>query len=143
MPDAEFLQVIGERYGGLPTVIAQDPELLALFLPTLRADVLAHETYEYRKEEVLDVPVIGLGGRDDLTVEPARIAGWAEETECFMELMVFPGGHFFIQTEQESVVSFLGKRTIEHLGLSQQPDGSGDSAASGGYKSVSAVSDEG
>jgi medium-chain acyl-[acyl-carrier-protein] hydrolase len=109
LPDGRFVDEIRRRYGGLPEAVSDDPELLALFLPTLRADVVAHETYRYRPEKKLRVPIVGLAGVDDRTVRPSELDGWADETTSFEGVKVFRGGHFFIQSEQESVVSFLGE----------------------------------
>src|SRR4051812_17390001 len=38
LPDAGFIGEMTRRYEGIPKVILDDPELLAYFLPTIRAD---------------------------------------------------------------------------------------------------------
>ena len=45
LPDDAFLDAMQRRYGGVPDVVRNEPELLALLLPALRADVRAFETY--------------------------------------------------------------------------------------------------
>ena len=38
-PEPAFVEQVSARYGALPKVIADDPELMRLFMPTLRADL--------------------------------------------------------------------------------------------------------
>ena len=39
LPDAEFIAMLRRRYNNIPDAVANDPELMAIFLPLLRADV--------------------------------------------------------------------------------------------------------
>ena len=48
LPDDEFLDALAVRFGGVPDAIRAEPELLALLLPALRADVRTFETYAPR-----------------------------------------------------------------------------------------------
>jgi surfactin synthase thioesterase subunit len=57
LPDGEFVEELNRRFGGLPAAIVEEPELLELFLPVLRADVTLLETHVFTAETPLDVPM--------------------------------------------------------------------------------------
>jgi medium-chain acyl-[acyl-carrier-protein] hydrolase len=59
LPQTEFLEAI-RRYNGTPELVFQEPKLLELFLPILRADFSLLETYIYKDEKPLDCPITTL-----------------------------------------------------------------------------------
>lgn len=101
--DDEFLAALDRRYGGIPAAIRGERELLALMLPTLRADLRIAEAHEYRAEEPLPLPIMALGGIDDPAVDEASLSGWARETSAGFALRRFRGGHFFVQESRQDV----------------------------------------
>ena len=76
------------------------------FEPILRADFQAVETWEYRPETPLPVPLIVLHGRHD-GVSTAEAAAWAAETSSRFELHEFDGDHFFIQQHWPKIASII------------------------------------
>ena len=59
--DPEFITEICQRYGGVPDEVLRQPELLALFLPCLRADMTLIEHYTYvSTRRRWGVPALGL-----------------------------------------------------------------------------------
>jgi medium-chain acyl-[acyl-carrier-protein] hydrolase len=103
LPDDLFLMKLEHRYGGMSPIILQDPELMELLLPTLRADVAAHETYHYSEEEPLDSVIRVLGGTSDVTTTEQGLRGWQRHTKNSFQLTMLEGDHFFIRTNQKSV----------------------------------------
>jgi surfactin synthase thioesterase subunit len=97
LPVNRFVQEL-KRIGGTPDVLLRDPELLEAFLPLLRADFSVNETYRYRLEEPLGIPLTAFGGERDPRADVAEIREWAVQTSARFEHRIFPGGHFF--TEQ-------------------------------------------
>jgi medium-chain acyl-[acyl-carrier-protein] hydrolase len=106
LPDDQFLAQVRARYGGIPDVVLQEPELLALLLPTLRADLEAVETYSYEPEAPLDVPISALGGLTDPWATLEDLEAWRGETRAGFKLSRFPGGHFYLE---ESEAALLGE----------------------------------
>lgn len=99
--DAELLSQI-ERLGGpLPAELRADPELLAITLAGLRADLEVIETYSYRPERPLECPVTVVVGADD--GRAARAAEWRDHTAGRIDLHVLPGGHFYFRERQSDV----------------------------------------
>jgi surfactin synthase thioesterase subunit len=74
-------------------------------LPCLRADFTAFETYEYRAESPLDIPISAFGGDADNYVRTHEVAGWREQTTGRFRMRVIPGNHFFLQTERDRVLA--------------------------------------
>lgn len=100
LSDAEFLDRICKRYQAIPQVVLDEPELLRIFLPTLRADFTLIETYRYVEEPALSCPVSVYQGRDDVTVSFDQLAGWRTLTSGDFKIELLPGGHFFLQTDR-------------------------------------------
>ena len=97
LPDAEFVRALCRRYDGIPSVILQDPELLSLFLPVLRADLELVETYGHYASEPLACPIYALGGEDDTRIDEERLRGWQKHTTGDFKHRIFSGGHFYLQ----------------------------------------------
>jgi medium-chain acyl-[acyl-carrier-protein] hydrolase len=94
LPREEFVERL-RWYGGTQTEVLGDPELLELFLPTLRADFALVETYAYRAEPPLDVPIVAYGGTGDPETKPSDVDAWAAQTSSDFRSAFFDGGHFF------------------------------------------------
>jgi medium-chain acyl-[acyl-carrier-protein] hydrolase len=107
LSDAEFVDAICARYNGIPQIILEQPEMMRMFLPIIRADLEAIETYTYLQETPLDVPFFLYGGRDDEQVAPENIAGWRMLTEARSEQRLFTGGHFYLQGERDALIQAL------------------------------------
>lgn len=101
-------EVLVERlrtYNGTPPEVLANDELLALVLPTIRADFEVLETY-LPNLAPLDVPVTVFGGRDDPLVSPADLMGW-RTVASMSGLRVFTGGHFYLADQGRAVVDAI------------------------------------
>ena len=107
LPDREFIAELKRRFAGLPAVILAEPELLALFLPILRADLTMLERHEFRTDTVLDVPIMACGGQDDPQTLPDALAAWRELTTGEFAMRHFPGGHFYLHEQRDSFLPVL------------------------------------
>lgn len=105
LPDDAFVAKMQERYGAIADVILQSKELMALFVPVLKADFAVIETYQYQVEEPLTCPITAFGGTQDRVLRVSDIEGWGEQTTGAFKTQMFTGGHFFIQTQQSAFVS--------------------------------------
>ncbi|MFB7343556.1 thioesterase II family protein [Streptomyces hydrogenans] len=82
--------------GGTGAALLDDPELLGLVLPVLRADHAALAAYRPTAAPPLDCPVVGLTGDRDSEATPDEVAAWGAHTTGPFTLRTFPGGHFFL-----------------------------------------------
>lgn len=111
--DAALVAEVERRYGGIPREIRDDPELLGLVLPILRADLQAYETYRHTPAAVLDLPLLALGGTEDTNVSRAQLEDWAGYTRGPFESVMLPGGHFFLQENRRAAAPIV-RRFLEH-----------------------------
>lgn len=114
LSDAAFAEEVQQRYNNIPTVIRQDPELLALFLPILKADFSILETYQYTPGPAFDFPISAYGGLQDPTVSQEELAAWQQHTSQGFSLQMFPGDHFFIQSQREPLLQAILKELLIH-----------------------------
>jgi surfactin synthase thioesterase subunit len=87
--------------------LLDDPLMLELALPLLRADLAIVEHYVYGAEPPLDVPIVAFGGIGDPEAAEAQVHGWQAQTTKAFSMQMFPGGHFFVSRETETVLRAL------------------------------------
>jgi medium-chain acyl-[acyl-carrier-protein] hydrolase len=115
LPDTAFIQAVREL-NGTPLELFDDPELLDLVLPLLRADFKAIESYVYGAEEPLPCPIIAYTGTEDAEVPAEEVAPWQEHTTSRFRLRFFPGDHFFLQDETETLVPLIAQDVLDCSG---------------------------
>jgi medium-chain acyl-[acyl-carrier-protein] hydrolase len=92
-----------------PAALLDDPELAAIYLPILRADLTLHETHPHRVAAPLAAPLTAFGGADDPIVRPADLDAWAEHTRAGFDVAIFPGGHLFVRSARAAVLARLAE----------------------------------
>ena len=105
LPEDAFVAEMRRRYGGIPDEVLAEPELMALLLPALRADIQALETYVVSRSAPLPFPVTAYGGADDALNPRAHLEAWRDETESDFRVRMFPGGHFYLDARRDEVVA--------------------------------------
>jgi medium-chain acyl-[acyl-carrier-protein] hydrolase len=106
LPDGEFIAHLASL-NGTPASILGDPKLLRLFLPTLRADLQAAETYSYVAGPKLTCPVASYHGASDPEIPVEDLEAWRAETRGPFTRHTFPGDHFFLRTSEGLVMQRL------------------------------------
>ena len=106
LPDRILIKEIQNRYNGIPDVVLQNPELLHLFLPTLRADLTLVETYRFESGDIA-CPITAFGGLRDERVKVSELHAWQERTRGEFRIELFPGGHFYFQNEEKALVQTI------------------------------------
>ncbi|MES2740498.1 MAG: alpha/beta fold hydrolase [Pseudomonadota bacterium] len=104
--DADLIAVL-RQYNGAPAAVLDEPELMALMLPTVRADFALAADYHYRAGTPLTVPISVYGGDSDPHVNVDELSHWQEETSQPVLLRRFAGDHFFIQSARQAVLAQL------------------------------------
>lgn len=118
LSDSEFVREIQHRYGGIPSEILRNPDVLQLLLPALRADVRSLELYEHRSNQAVPLPIVAYGGDSDPIVSPEDLTPWSEETSVSFDTVVFSGGHFYFQDDPSPLMDDLARRLEEAVGVS-------------------------
>lgn len=104
LPDPAFKEELAARYGMSRALLA-DAELMAMVMPSLRADFTALETYRATPGQELAVPIHVLHGQKDQLVHPEDLAAWRELTTAPSTLHEIDAGHFFVDTHRAWVLS--------------------------------------
>ena len=81
---------------GTDDSVFDDPEVMRLVLPAVRADYRAVETYAYEPGPLLTCPMTAVIGDSDPRVDRAEAEAWRQQTTGEFSLRVFPGGHFYL-----------------------------------------------
>ncbi|MEU6679658.1 alpha/beta fold hydrolase [Streptomyces sp. NPDC046925] len=102
--DEELLTEL-HRLGGVGREVLDDPEMLSMIMPAVRADYRALATYGMTPGASLDCPVTVLTGEADPIVSPEEAAQWEGLTSAPTEVRVFPGGHFYLQDQVGQVAA--------------------------------------
>lgn len=97
LPDQDFIDQLSQRYGGLPDILLREPDLMAIFLPVLRADLKMIETHVFQAEAPLETPIIAYTGELDSRATPALAEEWSAFTTHWRGVRTMPGDHFFLQ----------------------------------------------
>jgi surfactin synthase thioesterase subunit len=105
LPDDAFVAEMRRRYGGIPDEVLAEPELMALLLPSLRADIHALETYVASRPAPLPFPVTAFGGLDDALTPRAHLEAWREETPEAFRVRMFAGGHFYLESRRDDLLA--------------------------------------
>nr|APD71699.1 type I polyketide synthase 5 [Streptomyces sp.] len=108
LPDAELVDEL-RRMRATPEEILSEPELLRLFLPTIRADLAVAETYPAPETRPAG-PVTAFAGAGDALVTPEQLRRWGELTDGPFDLEEFPGGHLFLTDNGKAVVEQIVRR---------------------------------
>ncbi len=107
LPDDQFIASLASRYGGIPQAILKNAELLQLFLPALRADFILLDEYRYVPSSPLECPVLLLGGSEDTSVHRAELEAWQELMKEPIEVLQFPGTHFYLHDRRDGFLRAL------------------------------------
>jgi len=109
-----FVAEMRRRYDGIPEEVLRSPELMELLVPTLRADMMALESYTHVAGPPLECPITAYGGLEDSDATEPEIAAWAPYSRGAFRYRILLGNHFFIQTSRAAVAGDVGT-TLEGL----------------------------
>jgi len=97
------------RLDGIPQELLDNHELMQLALPALRADTALYRNYVYSEGPPLACDIRAYGGADDERITRWHLETWAEQTTKSFSVEMFPGGHFFLNTNQAEFLAALSR----------------------------------
>jgi len=128
LPDDEFLEALRDLYDP-PEEAMKIPELRALLLPTLRADITLCESYDHSPEAPLGCPIFAFGGRDDQETPLEALESWGAQTDGRFEMMRFAGGHFYLDAALPEIQHLVNSKLLAALdSLVESPAAAGEAA---------------
>jgi surfactin synthase thioesterase subunit len=106
LPWREFRAVVEQRYPAPPAELAEDDELYAEILETLRCDLSLFETYQHIPGPPLDCPIVVASGVDDHWSE-ADLAPWGRHTIAGCSVRMVHGDHFYLPEHADQVIRII------------------------------------
>lgn len=94
LSDAALLQELA-KLAGTPPEVLQEPELLQLFLPVIRADLAAYEQSQAEPARRLDCPFTLFAASAD-EISPQSVWSWGEYSSRPVRKVLLQGDHFSI-----------------------------------------------
>lgn len=108
LPEPEFIEEL-RRLNGTPQQLLEEPEVLQIALPMLRADFAICQTYRFSSEQRLSCPVTALGGVHDPEISREGLDAWRYRTSGGFSLRMLSGDHFFIHTSQVLLLEVISQ----------------------------------
>jgi medium-chain acyl-[acyl-carrier-protein] hydrolase len=108
LPDDEFWQEICS-FNGTPDEVINNPDIIELFLPIIRADFTVLDTYIYQSQPAFDFPISVFGGLQDPAFADYELEAWQEHTNAGFSLHKFDGGHFFIRDYEKELLETISR----------------------------------
>ncbi|MEU4656354.1 alpha/beta fold hydrolase [Streptomyces sp. NPDC023723] len=115
LSDSEIIEDL-KALDGTGSTMFGAPDLMRMILPSIRADYTAAETYTCTPGPVLTCPVHAFTGSCDPRVPVAELHHWSDHTEAPFDLLVFPGGHFYLSEHQSAVCRAVVDRLAGRVG---------------------------
>ena len=114
LPREEFIAEL-RRMNGTPVEVLENPELMDILLPLLRADFSVSETYVYEPEPPLSIPMTVFGGSDDIHISSEEFDRWSEETEGPFVLRMMSGDHFVLHAQERALVELIQRELAQSM----------------------------
>jgi surfactin synthase thioesterase subunit len=111
--DDEALLASLAELGGIPEQLRAETELLELFLPIIRADLLAIEIWRPDPVFAPPCPITAIGGDADSLVPPARVRAWTAHAGVEARAVILPGSHFMLQENVDEVSRLIVSTLLE------------------------------
>lgn len=94
---------------GVDPALLDNPELMEIVCPILRADYEVVESYEHRDEPPFAFPLSVFGGARDPEASEAELLAWQRHTTGPFRIRVLPGNHMFINSAREALVAEVAR----------------------------------
>lgn len=108
LPEPLFVERL-RQLNGTPKEVLEDPEMMQLMIPLLRADFEISQTYAYQPGAPLDCPITAFGGLEDNHVTPEGLSAWREQTTAAFDARLLPGDHFFLHTAKATILQAVAE----------------------------------
>ncbi|WP_019925020.1 thioesterase II family protein [Nocardia sp. BMG111209] len=113
-PDAGLVSEL-RLLGGTDGRIFEDEELARMYLPVVRSDYTAVETYRCEPGVRVGCPIVAVTGDRDPRVPVTEVREWAGHTAAEFRAHVFTGGHFYL-TDHAAAVAALAEEVLTAAG---------------------------
>lgn len=109
LPRDEFIKMISS-YGGLPTAILQNTDLMNILVQRLRSDFCLYESFDNKNASLVNSPIHVFSGSKDTIAPHKELHDWRAYTNNAFDYTCIDGDHFFHQTKQEELLAAISKK---------------------------------
>ena len=113
LPHPKFMEKLRELKG-TPAELLDDPEMMAIMVPLMRADFEALQTHVFAVEPPLDCPLTVFGGLQDDGISRDHLEGWQRHTNSRFSLQMFPGDHFYFRKSESLLLAAISEMLITY-----------------------------
>jgi medium-chain acyl-[acyl-carrier-protein] hydrolase len=113
LPDGPFLEAVQGRYRRIPEPILADPELRAIIVRMMRADLSVVDSYRYLTGPPLLCPITAIGADADPLVPRSSLEAWSRHAGAGFEVHTLPGDHFFIEARPSELVGIVRRQLLQ------------------------------
>ncbi|AZE63469.1 MULTISPECIES: thioesterase II family protein [Pseudomonas] len=107
--DQELVEWMSE-INGTPVELMNDPELMEIALPILRADFAIASSYKH-VDARLKTSATVFGGSEDKNIPVEQLSSWGNLVTGRVQVEVIQGDHFFIHGNEKVVITAI-RRTL-------------------------------
>jgi surfactin synthase thioesterase subunit len=104
--DTELVAEV-QALSGINSELLNDEEARRSYLPVIRNDYRAVETYVAPREQTLSCPITAFVGASDPRVTLDEATAWDQHTDAGFQTRMFPGGHFYLTERKAETVTSL------------------------------------
>jgi surfactin synthase thioesterase subunit len=106
-------------FGGMPSEVLADEDLLEVLLPAIKADFVLAAQYRYRSDPPLDIGVTVVTGSEDTHIGQEQVEPWRDECAEQPDFRWVPGGHFYFEDDPSLATDVLRDvvRADQHVEL--------------------------
>ena len=106
LDDVAFAEEL-KIYNGIPQEVRNEPSLMEMFLPIIRADMSIIENYNYLPSKPLDCNITTITGQNDPTVPIEDAKAWTSHANLSCNHYTLNGDHFFVKTALDEVINIV------------------------------------
>lgn len=106
LDDGKLMREVAEL-GGTDAAILDDPELLEILVPRLRADLRAAATYRPPEDATIAAPILAVAGTDDDEADVESMHAWRRATRSWFAAEFLLGDHFYLREQQSTLLAIL------------------------------------
>lgn len=119
LPYEEIIEALKD-YSKTSNEVLENPDVMQLFIPMLRADFSVGDTFKFHSHPKLKCRVSLFSGMNDDFVPIVDAKAWHSLVDCPIRYIDFEGGHFFIHDEQDKFVAALREIVIKEFNCSMK-----------------------
>ena len=94
-------------FGGMPSELLAEPDLLDVLLPGVRADFVLAAQYRYQPDSPLAIGATVVTGDADPHIGQSQVEPWRTEFVRPPDIRWVPGGHFYFEDRPSLIIDVL------------------------------------